>query len=735
VLCTTRNSRAHCTPDSRSPRLANYYQSLCTSDTMIETLHTLYEIVLMAKLEIAVFILAAGLHFLLFSNLALRRSQSKPPRGKKLDDSGDGLTGEVPSQKDKSTTSPSATVQRAIKPLLRSGAKEAALKDEVSRVLDSLKVPEAEREEVLADVLDGLGRHAEAELLAAVRALVPKVTTWRMAEHLLRFVGTRAPGDVEALLAEVESHHVDAKETLPHGVAVSCHQAFHRILDTVVKTDVDRCWDVLKRMEALGLSPNNVTCSILLKGVQKGMQEGYLQKVMKIIDAREVKDMDEVLLGSLYEACIRCGQVQYLLNYVKRLREESGFVQVRSAHTVGSIIRAYGAAEDVDGVWATWNEMKRKQIQPTRITLGCMVEALASNNDAEGAYEIIQQALADPETATLVNAVTYSSVLKSFNHQKRFHRVWEVYEEMIKQKVEFSVTTYNALLDVCARSGEISRAEPLLKDMADQGVPPNIITYGTVIKAYCSANRLDQAFAVLEEMQKNTSLHPDEVTYNTLLDGCARYGLFDRGLEVLADMRRAGVPPSNYTLSVIAKLANRSKKPKKAFEMVDTLRKEFGLKLNMHVYNNLIHAATCDSNMMKAQEVFGTMLDERVRPDGRTYTLLLRFCITQKAAVPATALLRTAFGLKHQKDDLVKTGSEDSLHPLLVKALLRSCHWAAAPLRGNSALQEEVIQDSFDFLSRSLDSSGVPKLLSDVQKSLPSLKLPKSTTSRIFAKP
>lgn len=703
---------------------------------MIETLHTLYEIVLMAKLEIAVFILAAGLHFLLFSNLALRRSQSKPRGKSKLDDSGDGPTGGVPSQKtDKSTTSPSATVQRAIKPLLRSGAKEAALKDAVSRVLDSLKVPEAEREEVLADVLDGLGRHAEAELLGAVRALVPKVTTWRMAEHLLRFVGTRAPGDVEALLAEVESHHVDAKETLPHGVAVSCHQAFHRILDTVVKTDVDRCWDVLKRMEALGLSPNNVTCSILLKGVQKGMQEGYLQKVMKIIDAREVKDMDEVLLGSLYEACIRCGQVQYLLNYVKRLREESGFVQVRSAHTVGSIIRAYGAAEDVDGVWATWNEMKRKQIQPTRITLGCMVEALASNNDAEGAYEIIQQALADPETATLVNAVTYSSVLKSFNHQKRFHRVWEVYEEMIKQKVEFSVTTYNALLDVCARSGEISRAEPLLKDMADQGVSPNIITYGTVIKAYCSANRLDQAFAVLEEMQKSTSLHPDEVTYNTLLDGCARYGLFDRGLEVLADMRRAGVPPSNYTLSVIAKLANRSKKSKKAFEMVDTLRKEFGLKLNMHVYNNLIHAATCDSNMMKAQEVFGTMLDERVRPDGRTYTLLLRFCITQKAAVPATALLRTAFGLKHQKEDLVKTGSEDSLHPLLVKALLRSCHWAAAPLRGNSALQEEVIQDTFDFLSRSLDSSGVPKLLADVQKSLPSLKLPKSTTSRIFAKP
>ena len=39
----------------------------------------------------------------------------------------------------------------------------------------------------------------------------------------------------------------------------------------------------------------------------------------------------------------------------------------------------------------------------------------------------------------------------------------------LRVQVEFSTTTYNALLDVCARSGEICRAEPLLKQMADQG--------------------------------------------------------------------------------------------------------------------------------------------------------------------------------------------------------------------------------------------------------------------------
>ena len=42
--------------------------------------------------------------------------------------------------------------------------------------------------------------------------------------------------------------------------------------------------------------------------------------------------------------------------------------------------------------------MKRRGVEPTRITLGCMVEALAANDDPEGAYEVIQGALADPNT-------------------------------------------------------------------------------------------------------------------------------------------------------------------------------------------------------------------------------------------------------------------------------------------------------------------------------------------------
>merc|ERR1719277_2564965 len=147
-------------------------------------------------------------------------------------------------------------------------------------------------------------------------------------------------------------------------------------------------------------------------------------------------------------------------------------------------------------------------------------------------------------------------------------------------------------------------------------------------------------------MKKSSDLSPDEVTYNTLLDGCARLGMLERGLGLLRDMQDAGVTPSNFTLSVLVKLANRGRRPDKAFELCNELSNKYGIRLNMHVYNNLVHACTAHGNLPRALEVFEQMLGERVRPDVRTYTLLLRACISASATTEAAGLLRAAAGLR-----------------------------------------------------------------------------------------
>eukprot|EP00440_Ansanella_granifera_P038848 gb/GFBE01042151.1/.p1 GENE.gb/GFBE01042151.1/~~gb/GFBE01042151.1/.p1 ORF type:complete len:963 (+),score=290.52 gb/GFBE01042151.1/:1-2889(+) len=951
---------------------------------MIAMLQTVYEVVLAAKLEIGVFILAAGLHFLLFSNHSPRKPAALAKQGKKhaAGETGNELP---PTRLTEKLVGPPATLLRALKPMLRSGAKQRALMAEIQSVMASQKVSPTECNEVLAAVLETLGRSsADAELLSAVRSVIGDAApSGKLAEQLLRcYMGLRARGQFDALLAEVESA-CDAEGTrLPHGVAalalqsslgnhdleaalarlpdvatglaqqttqlkprdqqimqqlirlageqgsvtmlletlVACGLCTAPVLEPVMMdasarkdnklleeaeklasdrglamTPASRCasllgmvarsctdeeflqryetsladvdvltvhtktgravaeaalrlgrkdvltrllkdsedarkvgllksfgaegrlaeakqlfeacpvksvclhnalldatigagdaseletamgeaqragvadvvtyntvikghlqkgdlksakkvleamrieglkpnavtfnelidasatngrradWSLIEEMRSCGLKPNKVTCSILLKSLAPSSPFVDVERTMALLEEM-TDEMDEVLLSSVCEACIRTSRSDLLWHQLQQQKGPKA-VKVQGAHTYGSLIRAYGFVNDLEGVWGTWREMTTRHVVPTSITLGCMVEALVTNDEIEAGYDLIQQMAQDEATKPLVNAVIYGSILKGFCRQKRFSRVWTIYEEMLAEKMQFSIVTYNSLIDACARSGEMHRVQPLLEDMSKQGILPNVITYSTVLKGYCAANRLNEAFELLEDMKKNSNIRPDEVTYNTLLDGCARYGLFEKGMKVMDEMRAAGVPPSNFTLSVLVKLATRAKRPSsKAFELCDSIAKEFKIRLNVHVYNNLIQACLSQGNdLRKALDTTERMFSEKVRPDPRTYALMLRACINGQRLEDSIQLLRSASGLRGGHHRLQAFGSIPALRG------------------GASALPRDLLTEVLDFLCNCSCSESVVPLVKELL-SQPGMQLDQKLCQRYASK-
>jgi len=413
---------------------------------------------------------------------------------------------------------------------------------------------------------------------------------------------------------------------------------FNELLDAFVN-EKDAMWLVFGEMQKLDIKPNKVTCSILLKSLSDRSPPYIVERVMAIVDDMEDR-CDEILLGSISEACIRTGRADLLRN-----KFTGNNVKASSPHAIGSLIRGSGFIKDLRKVWSLWTDMKTRGIQPTGITLGCMVEALVNCGALEQGYRLLREASTDPATKPLVNSVMYGSILKGFCHQGRFDEVWSIYEEMRTETVKLSSSTFNALLDACARSKDLKRVQPLLEEMHKQGLTASKITYSTVLKCYCSENRMTQAFKLFEEMQTSTTLQPDEVSYNILLDGCARYGLFDKGVAIIDSMRAAGVNPSNFTLSVVAKLCIRSNRCMKAFAFVSSLSEEFGITLNVHVYNNLIQASVQQNDLNAALETLATMLAAKVSPDVRTYTLLLDRCKMQYKTQACLEIFKSAAGL------------------------------------------------------------------------------------------
>merc|ERR1719504_406335 len=144
--------------------------------------------------------------------------------------------------------------------------------------------------------------------------------------------------------------------------------------------------------------------------------------------------MDEVLLSSVAEACVRIGRADLLSSKLKMLQGKTATIS--GSHTYGSLIKAYGHARDIDGVWRCWKEMRSRHIKPTSITLGCMIEAIVNNGDTEGAFDLIQQMQEDDQCSNAVNSVIYCSLLKGFTREKKMDRAWAVYEEIRSRGIE-----------------------------------------------------------------------------------------------------------------------------------------------------------------------------------------------------------------------------------------------------------------------------------------------------------
>merc|ERR1711957_745416 len=281
---------------------------------------------------------------------------------------------------------------------------------------------------------------------------------------------------------------------------------------------------------------------------------------------------------------IRVGRVDLLHSWVRKQR--ASFQRVKRAHTFSSIIRAYGAIRDMEGVWSAWSDMRKWHLTPTCVTLGCMVEALVANADPDSAYDLIQEIRAEESVGkSVVNAVIYGTVLKGFAHQKKFNRVWSVYQEMLAIETDFTIVTFNTIIDACARCEELHRIPTLLKDMDRLAIQPNIITYGAILKGYCQEGNLDKAYELLKSMRETTDFKPDEIMYNSLLDGCARQGLWDRARSVLDEMEAAGIRPSNFTLSVLVKVGRRSTcKLDSIVTVCHDISKKYGFRFNVHVH-------------------------------------------------------------------------------------------------------------------------------------------------------
>jgi len=444
-------------------------------------------------------------------------------------------------------------------------------------------------------------------------------------------------------LGQLEEARETLREMPAYGLeanAVSYNELLHA---KVAKGDARGAWAIVAEMQAANVQPNSVTCSILLKSLTRATSADDTDRVMALVDGMQEK-MDEVLFSSVVEACIRIGRLDAVAVQMRKFAAQGGLVALTS-QTYGSLFKAYGQAGDVEKLWELWNEMEQREVMPTSVTVGCFVDALANNGCAEEALSLVHRLLRDSKRASLVNNIIFSTLLKGFGLTKQVDRLFAVYDEMRSAGISCNSVTYNTMIDACARCGCMDKAFELLADMRAAGISPDKITYSTLVKGHCFSGNIDAAFAVLQEMQDTDSLVPDEMLYNSLLDGCAKEHRLQEALDLFATMRARGVRPSNFTLCTLIKLLGRARRLPQAFGILDELCGAGGLRPNVQVYTCLMTACMDNGQLDKALQLQDDVIKAGCQPDAKLYNALVRGCLRAGFMTKAVEVVRCAYHL------------------------------------------------------------------------------------------
>ncbi|CAN7121129.1 unnamed protein product [Brassica rapa subsp. narinosa] len=236
-----------------------------------------------------------------------------------------------------------------------------------------------------------------------------------------------------------------------------------------------------------------------------------------------------------------------------------------------------------------------------------------------------------------LNLKPLTSRIVLLTRRRQLDQIVEEVEAAKKRYGRLNTIVMNSVLEACVHCGDVDLALRLFDEMAEPGgCGVDSITYAIILKGLGKARRIDEAFQMMESIEKGTALG------NPKLSSALVYGLLDSLINA-GDLRRANGllarygtllleqgGPSILIYNLLMKGYINSGSPQAAVVLLDEMLR-LGLEPDRPTYNTLIHACIKCSDLDAAMKFLKEMkekaeeyYDDSLYPDVITYTTLVK---------------------------------------------------------------------------------------------------------------
>jgi pentatricopeptide repeat protein len=265
-------------------------------------------------------------------------------------------------------------------------------------------------------------------------------------------------------------------------------------------------------------------------------------------------------------------------------------------------------------------------------------------------YNWIEEILEDQKNYKDISKEGFSvRLMHLYGKEGMFEHAQKVFDEMPDRNCERTGLSLGALLGVYVSSKKFGLVGELFEELPKKlSIEPDLVSYNTVIKAFCEMGSFDSAVSVLEKMEKK-GLEPNLITFNTLLNGFYRKGMFPDGEKIWERMEKKNVLPDLMSYNAKLRGLALEKKSKESVQLFEEMMSK-GVKPDTLSFNAVIKGYMNEGNLEEVKRWYNEIEKSALAPDRKTFEMLLPFVCEKGEVELAFELCKEIFERKFLVD-------------------------------------------------------------------------------------
>lgn len=303
------------------------------------------------------------------------------------------------------------------------------------------------------------------------------------------------------------------------------------------------------------VAPDSRIYTTLMKGYMKA---GRVTDTVRMLEAmRHQKDStshpDHVTYTTVISAFVKAGS----MDRARQVLVEMGRIQVpANLITYNILLKGYCQQLQIDKAEDLMREMVDEAgIEPDVVSYNTLIDGCILVDDCAGALTYFNEMR---KRGIAPTKVSYTTLMKAFASSGQPKLANKVFDEMLKDpRVKVDLVAWNMLVEGYCKMGLIEEAKSIIQRMKDNGMYPNVATYGSLANGIALAKKPGEALLLWNEVKERCGvenadeecspsppLKPDEGLLDTLADICVRAAFFRKALEIVACMEEHGIHPN-----------------------------------------------------------------------------------------------------------------------------------------------------------------------------------------------